>query len=72
LQNLISRRRGTVLTMADTITNQMESVKLRHILTPFLTSQAILTIKSDNATPEDWKARLKIPAKDTRQQTEVR
>jgi hypothetical protein len=45
LQNLISRRRGTVLTMADTIANQMESVKLRHILTPFLTSQAILTIK---------------------------
>lgn len=32
----------------------------------------LLTDYSDAPGPEDWKKQLKIPAKDTRHQTEVR
>jgi len=57
--------------MADVLANTLAATKLYFSLSALSAPLALTCDSDDNATPEDWKAGLTIPAKDTRQQTEV-
>lgn len=59
--------------MADALAEKLKTTALKYALQPYAGRilQQPLTHSRDGQADDDWKKNLKIPAKDTRVQTEV-